>query len=98
MADEGKKTKRVIPGKVIRINPELQSLFDEEKGRGETYSEVIRRLIEQKRPEEIRFVAPSELHRKKEAAKGAALLKAVKAGKSIGEIEEPIEVTLREQS
>jgi hypothetical protein len=82
------------PGKVIRVDPITWSFLKERKGRRETISALVRRLIGLPSKKGIvdttaKFALPSELFDSIEEARGAAIMKAVRAKKKP---EEPVVV------
>jgi hypothetical protein len=80
--------KKVKPGKVVRLTPDLVTLVMTERKLGESIPSVIRRLLNL--TGEVRYVLPSDLHESIADAKGTAVLRAVRS-KSKG-IERPIPV------
>lgn len=83
-----KKKSRPKKGKVIRLTPDLVTIIVEERTPGETYPEVIRRLLGLKG--DVRYVLPSDIHETVADAKGAAVVRAVR--KRQKKIERPIPV------
>lgn len=86
---------KVKPGKVIRIDELTYRFISEKRRRGEQITSLVRRLIglpSRKgivdRP--VRYVLPSDLHATVEEARGAAVLKSVKA--KTKKTEEPIAI------
>lgn len=87
--------KKEKPGKVLRIDALTWKYITELKRPKESFSGLIRRLIglpSRKGITEVsaKFVLPSDLHRSIEEARGAAVLRAVRAKRK--ETEEPIAV------
>lgn len=75
--DTGKKKQKPKKGRVVRLNPDLITIISEEQKDEETVSDTVRRLLGL--TGEINYVLPSDIHRSVEDARGAAVLRAVRA-------------------
>lgn len=82
-----KRRQKPKKGKVYRLNPDLQVIIEEERLPGETTSDTVRRLFGL--TGDVRYVLPSDLHESVEDARGAAVVRAVRAR---GKREKPIPV------
>lgn len=80
--------KKIKPGKVIRLTPDLAKLVLSSQLEGESIPDVLRRLLNL--TGEVSYVLPSDLHSSAEEARGAAVLRAVKMKEK--RIERPLAV------
>ena len=71
---EIKRKQKPKRGKVVRLVPELEQLVIQEKGEGETYSDVLLRLLGGEGEEA--FVLPSDIYKSAAEARGTALVRA----------------------
>jgi len=86
--DAGKKKQKPKKGRVVRLNPDLITIISEEQKDEETVSDTVRRLLGL--TGEINYVLPSDIHRSVEDARGAAVLRAVRAKQKKAERPVPV--------
>lgn len=84
--------KQTKPGKVIRIPKDLLGVLKAEREQGETWGQVIKRLIKEKPDSLSMWTLPSKLLPTKAEARGLAIAEAVEGGLDLDHAEQPIKV------